>query len=70
MSVTYEYFGPHGERRTVELDESQAAKQIGDRVMVGFTCIQRHTESPDGSLVMVVYFQSEVTGSVWALYYA
>jgi hypothetical protein len=70
MSVTYEYFGPHGGRRTVELNESQASQRIGERVMIGFTCIQRYTESPDGTMITVVYFQSEITGSVWALYYS
>jgi hypothetical protein len=69
MSVTYEYFGPHGERRTAVQDEREGAQRIGERVMVGFPCVHRYTESPDGGLVTVVYFQAEVTGSVWALYY-
>ena len=68
MSVKYEYFGPHGERRSVEMDDREGAQSIGERVAVGFPCVHRRAESPDGSPVTVVYFQSDVTGAVWAVY--
>lgn len=69
MSVTYEYFSPDGGRRSDSLTDQEGAQRIGQRVMVGFPCVHRYVDAPDGSLVTMIYFQSEVTGSVWALYY-
>ena len=69
--IHYEYFGPNGERRSQVLDESQAAKQIGGRALIGFTVVQRYVGTrPDAEDVSLLYFQSEVTGKVWAVYYS
>ena len=66
----YEYFGPQGQRRTKILAAPVAARSIGERAMMGFPLVQRHVRTPtDTPDVSLVYFQSEATGVVWAVYY-
>lgn len=67
--MRYEYFGPQGQRRSIEYTDSSGYRRIGERIATGFDMWQRFEESPKGELVTIVAFQSEVTGKVWALYY-
>lgn len=67
--VQYEWFGPDGQRRSSAYDEREASSSIGNRVTIGFPVSQRHFESPSGESVWVVFFQSDVTGDVWAVYF-
>lgn len=65
----YEFFGPIGGRRSVEMTEEDALRSIGERVANGFESHVRFLESPDGKFVTVVWFQSDVLGEVWAVYH-
>lgn len=67
--MQYEYFGRNGDNASRTISEDQAIRSIGLRVLVGFPVTSRTVEAPDGRYVGVTYFQSEVSGNVWALYY-
>lgn len=66
--MQYEYFGPQGERRSREFTDQEAAESVGDRVICGFDVVQRDINAR-GQQLQIIYFQSEVTGKVWALYF-
>lgn len=66
--IQYEHFGPRGERRSELMDAADASKTVGDRALIGFPMWARDVEAPDGSWCMIVVFQSEITGGVWAVY--
>lgn len=71
--IEYTYFPPDptlDERRSVLMDEAEAHRMIGDRALMGFDLVQRFFRDPDDRWTHLVYFQSEVTGHVWALYCA
>lgn len=71
MKIQYVYFSPDGSRREQVLSYERARKMIGDRVLTGFEMVARYVDCQDGSDAMtIVYFQSDVTGRVWALYYS
>jgi hypothetical protein len=67
--ISYEYFGPWGQRRSEVIDYDRAARMIGNRVLIGFPFFQRHIETPSGETLLVAYFRSDITGKVWALYF-
>jgi hypothetical protein len=67
--MRYEYFGPDGRRRSETYDDQTAAQRIGERVMIGFDMTHRYVDAPDGSVTSVTYFQSEITGNAWAIYF-
>lgn len=64
-----EYFGPRGQRSSRVLAQRAGALEIGERVMLGFDMIHRRVETPDGETLSVTYFQSDIKGDVWALYF-
>lgn len=67
--MRYEHFGHDGQRRSEEIDERDAALVIGQRALAGFKVVQRFVETPDGESVFVTYFQTDILGNVWALYF-
>ncbi len=67
--MQYEYFGPQGQRRSEMLADPLAEKRIGERVVIGFDVVHRHLEDVKGEPFTLVYFQSDITGKVWAVYH-
>lgn len=65
--MQYEHLGD--KRRSVTLSELEAAQMIGGRILCGFDVVQRWVRSRSGQRVQVTYFQSEITGKVWAVYF-
>lgn len=67
----YVYFAPDADSaRVSELTRERAARMIGDRILMGFGLVQQGFTDRDGEWVFLSYFQSEITGHVWAVYYA
>lgn len=66
--IQYEHFSPEGDRRSERLGDDEAARLIGGRALAGFRMVQRFVESPDGDFY-VIYFQSDITGRVWSVFY-
>lgn len=67
--MQYVHVDPDGNVTEREITQEAAILQIGERVMIGFPLVQRYVEGLDGSTTSVNYFQSDVTGRIWALYY-
>lgn len=67
--ITYEYFGPDGERDTRRMTQERAAQTIGERVLVGFDVVTRYLEDRTGGHYRITYFQSDITGKVWSIYH-
>lgn len=69
--MQYVYFAPGSvtATRTVELSEPEAERVIGNRVLLGFHVVQQCFQTPSGEYAAMIYFQSEVTGSIWAVYH-
>jgi len=70
--VQYEYFPSDpelGKRRSAELTDTAAARSVGERVLIGFNVVQRHVVGPSGACTQITYFQSDISGNVWALYH-
>lgn len=65
----YEHFSPQGERKSGLITEEEASAMIGRRVLTSFPVVQRFVRDPEGDHFFLTYFQSDVTGSVWAVYY-
>lgn len=64
------HISPEGEITERVIESRDAALMIGDRVLIGFNVVQRYIDTPDGSHEPITYFQSDVTGAVWAIYCA
>lgn len=65
--ASYQYLGD--KRRSAELSDSEAARMIGERILFGFDVVQRWVRGRGGQHVQVTYFQSSITGKVWAVYF-
>lgn len=65
-SIHYVHLGTV--RRDMFISREAAERQIGQRVMIGFTLWHRYVVSPIGERFIVTAFQSDVTGKVWAVY--
>lgn len=66
--INYTHISPEGKITERVIEEHDAARMIGDRVLIGFNVAQRYIDTPGGSHEPVTYFQSDVTGAVWAVY--
>jgi hypothetical protein len=67
--IHYEYFGPGGQRATRTLTPNTAALRVGERVLLGFEVVCRFLTDRNGDRYQITYFQSAISGRVWALYY-
>ena len=69
--IEYVYFAPDANSaHTSKITDERARQMIGDRVLMGFDLVQRGFTDRDGKWLSLSYFQSEITGHVWAVYYA
>lgn len=68
--VNYAHISPEGKITERVIEDHDAARMIGDRVLIGFNVVQRYIDTPSGSHEPVTYFQSDATGAVWAIYSA
>lgn len=66
--VNYTHISPEGKITEKVIKHHAAARMIGDRVLIGFNVVQRYIDTPNGSHEPITYFQSDVTGAVWAIY--
>lgn len=66
--VNYTHISPEGKITERVIEALDAARMIGDRVLIGFDVVQRYINTYDGSHEPVTYFQSDATGAVWAIY--
>lgn len=67
--VNYTHISLYGEITEKVIEARDAARMIGDRVLIGFNVVQRYIDTSDGR-EPITYFQSDVTGAVWAIYSA
>lgn len=70
--IRYVYFSPEGKYRSRILSDAEAARSVGERVLLGCEMHQRRVATPlPGKFpdTPLVYFQSDVSGKVWAFYY-
>ena len=65
--TNYTHISPEGEITERAVEARDAARMIGDRVLIGFNVVQRYIDTPKGSHEPITYFQSDVTGAVWAI---
>ena len=67
--INYTHISPEGKITERVIESHDAARMIGDRVLIGFNVVQRYIDTSDGR-EPITYFQSDATGAVWAIYCA